>query len=201
MAVRRQFLTGGAVAAASVWVAPSVVRLDRAAAASGSGQCETPNVFGGAQYTTAPTITRPGGPLEDFISFVWNEHGPCELTQDLVVNRVTAGSFTGSSNENQVIPQGTCVCSFFVHGDRLDDDGLLTGTMTFGSTTILGLIYRTAELLASDELETPGTSYTYGAMEPGDTMDLDLTPGANSFSWEMLFGTGLDQVRVITSCP
>ena len=119
---------------------------------------------------------------------------------NLIVDRTTAGTFNGNSNQNATIPSGTTICSYFVHGDRLDNNGQLTGALGFENSTIIGLIYEVATLNDSAFLRVPGTTYSTGAMEGGDDMSLDLTPGANVLRWEMTFGPVVDQIRVITTC-
>jgi len=99
-----------------------------------------------------------------------------------------------------VIPAGTEIASYLVHGDRLNDSGILTGSLTFTNATILGLIYRTGQLNASNFLSAPNTSGNPQPMEGSDTMVLGLTPGSNTLSWSMRFGPALDNIRVIISC-
>lgn len=201
MTSRRTFLAGGSVAAGISWVAPSILTLDRVAAANGSGTCDTPSVASGAVLIAPPAVNPAGSALDSNTNtWVWPESGPCILANDLAVNRTSAGSFFGNSNEAATIPAGTCVCSHFVHGDRLDNSGTLTGSLSFGTASILGLIYRRTELNSSDFLGAPATTYTYGPMDSNDEMGLSLAPGANSLKWSMRFGAGLDQIRVITSC-
>lgn len=187
----------------TAWIAPSVLALDRVAAATGSVATDIPVASGGATYITPPATIAEGTPGLDSNTNTWvfQEVGPFTLTAGLAVNRVSAGSgFTGNSNENATIPAGTQICSFYVHGDRLDDNGTLTGTMTFGNASIIGLIYRTAQLNSSTYLQAPGTTYFNAPMEVSDLMWLDLTPGANSLRWSMRFGPALDGIRVITNC-
>jgi hypothetical protein len=196
-------LGGGLAVSTAAWVAPSVLTFDRVAAATGSGTAELPTVSNGALLISAPPTIQEGTPTLDSNTntFVFLETCNVVLTSNLIVNRVTAGSnFGGNSNENATIPIGTEVCSFYVHGDRLDDNGTLTGTMTFGSSTILGLIYRTTQLNNSSFLRAPGTTYFNAPMESSDKMWLDLTTGANSLRWRMRFGGALDGIRVITDC-
>jgi len=201
VATRRQVLSAGAGLTAAAWVSPSVIGLDRVAAAAPSSICEVPVVANGAIWLDpAPTTLAEGGPLDSNTNtFVFGEAGPVQLTADLQVNRTAAGTFTGNSDPGGTIPSGTWICSYLVHGDRLDDRGDLTGSMTFSSATILGLIYRNPELNSgSTFLEAPATTYVYGPMEGGDDMGFD---GGTTLRWEMGFGPHLDQIRVITSCP
>lgn len=196
-------LGGGLAVSTAAWIAPSVLTYDRVAAATGSNCPEIPTVSNGALFISPPATIQEGTPTldSDTNTFVFQEAGPVTLTSNLIVNRVTAGSdFGGSSNENATIPIGTEVCAFYAHGDKLSDNGFLTGTMTFGSSTILGLIYRTTQLNNSSYLQAPGTTYFNAPMEGSDRMWLDLTPGANSVSWRMRFGPALDGIRIITDC-
>ena len=87
-----------------------------------------------------------------------------------------------------------------MHGDRLDNNGRLTGAVTFSTNTVLGLIYEAGTFNATSFLETPGVNYVYGPMEGNDNMTLDLTPNANTVTWDMRFGGVTDQIRIITAC-
>ncbi len=204
MATRRQILRRSAAITATTWVAPSIIALDRVAAAAPSDtSCEVPAVVDGAVWLDPPpTSLLEGGPLDSNANtYVFSETpAPVTLTAPLVVNRVTAGSFGGNSNENASIAVGTTICSYFVHGDRLDDRGWLYGSLSFANSQIIGLIYRSAQMSASSFLEVPTTTYDIGPMESNDSMGFDLTPGANALRWEMRFGGHLDQIRVITTC-
>ena len=72
--------------------------------------------------------------------------------------------------------------------------------MTFSNSTIIGLIFERDTFNDSAFLRAAGTIYATGPMDNGDRMTLDLTPGANTFTWDIGLGGGLDQARVITSC-
>ena len=128
MSSRRSFLRAGAGVATATWLAPSVLSLDRVAAAAPSSICEVPSVADGAVWLDpSPPSTAEGQPVLDSNTntFVWAEAGPFQLANDLTVNRVSAGTFDGGSNEAATIAAGTWICSYFVHGDRLDDNGFL----------------------------------------------------------------------------
>ncbi len=161
-----------------------------------------PTITDDTAFYAAPTMsTGEGGILDSNTkTHVLQEAGPYVLTSDLTVNRTSAGAFDGGDNENKKIPAGTQVCSYMAHGDRLDDGGKLTGSMTFTDRKILGLVYRNNELKNSTFLEGPDATYVYGPMEGSDKMTLDLTPGANTVTWNMAFGPHLDQIRVIVEC-
>lgn len=204
MTSRRKLLSSSAALATTAWVAPSIVALDSVAAATPSDTvCELPEVFGGAiLHEPPPPDLSIGGPLDSNTNtHVFRETvAPVLLAAGLTVDRTTAGTFNGNSNQNATIASGTTICSYLVHGDRLDNSGRLQGGLSFGSSTIIGLIYETATLNASSFLRAPGVIYSTGAMEGGDNMSLDLTPGANTLRWDMQFGPVVDQIRVITSC-
>jgi len=202
MSSRRTLLRSGAALTTAAWVAPSVLTLERAAAATPSGGCEIPTMSnGGVWLSSPPASLAEGGVLDSPTeTYAFLEQGPVTLTADLTANRATAGTFGGNSNENAVIPAGTTICSYYVHGDRLDDNGFLTGTMQFSSHQIVGLIYRSNQMTASNFLRNPATTYDQGPMEGNDSMTMSLATGANTLSWSMRFGPHLDQIRVITSC-
>ena len=202
MVQRRRVIAGGAALGATAWVAPSVLTLDRVGAAVGSCIAETPTVGNGAVLIDPPPTIQEGTPGLDSNTntWVWLEQEAVVLMAPLTVNRVTDGTFNGGSNENATIPTGTQIASYYVHGDRLDDNGNLTGSLNFANASIIGLIYRTAELNASSFLRAPGTTYFNGPSEGGDTMGLSVVPGASDLRWNFRFGPALDGIRVIISC-
>lgn len=201
MATRRQLLASSAALAGTVWVTPSIVALDRVAAQTGSGVPEIPFLANGAVWADPPPTNLAIGATEsDTDSPVFLEAGCEVLANPIVVNRSTAGSFNGNSNEATVIPAGTAIASYFVHGDRDNIPGFLTGSMTFANQMILGLIYETAQFNATSFLEAPAVNYVYGPAEGNDNMTLDLTAGANTVTWNLRFGGATDQIRVITTC-
>ena len=201
--VSRRHILAASAATAAVWSAPTVVALDRAAAAEASGAGpEIPVVENGGMFIDPPATLAIGTPGldSDINTFVFLESGCTVLDAPITVDRSTAGVFNGNSNQNAMIPAGTKICSYFVHGDRLNNNGRLTGSAMFSTNTILGLIYETTTFNATSFLEAPGTTYQYGPMEGGDNMTLDLTPGANRVTWDMRFGPASDQIRIITAC-
>jgi len=201
MVTRRHVLTGSAGAVA-IWAAPTVVGLGPIAAAQASGPgAEIPTLIPGAVWADPPPPDLSPGAVESNTDTpVFLEADGYVLTTSIVVNRSSPGSFSGNSNENTTIPAGTTICSYFVHGDRLDIPGRLDGGLIFSTNTILGLIYETAQFTATDFLEVSGVTYDYGPAEGNDFMTLDLTPGANTVTWDMRFGGVTDQIRIITAC-
>lgn len=202
MVSRRQIIAASA-ASAAVWSAPSVVALDRVAAATPSGCApEVPTVDSGAMLIAPPPELAPNSSSLDnnTTTFVFIESSCVVLDAPITVDRSTAGVFNGNSNQGATIPAGTKICSYIVHGDRLDNNGRLTGAAMFSINPILGLIYEMATFNATSFLEVPGTNYVYGPMEGSDNMTLDLTPGANRVTWDMRFGGVTDQIRIITAC-
>lgn len=196
-------LAGGLAAAGTTWMAPSIIGLDRAAAARSShvGRCETPRLEGQAEWLSSdPANTVVGGPLQSAkTSYVWMEQGPCELEDDLLVNRKTAGNWYGDNfGEKAFIEKGTCVCSYFVHGDHIEISEFVAA-LHFTSSTILGIIYRNSELVSSSFLEAPGTAYTYYKMDAKDEMSFN---GSTTLKWNMVYDEPKDpdQMRVIVSC-
>jgi len=195
-------IASSAAAATAIWVTPSIIALDSAAVAAQSGPGpEIPVLANGAVwFDPAPPNLAIGAIESDTDSPVFLEAGCTVLDNPIVVNRSSAGAFNGDSNENTVVSAGTSIASYFVHGDRDNIPGFLTGSATFTSQTILGLIYETAQFNATNFLEVTGTNYVYGPAEVNDNMTLDLTPGSNTVTWNLRFGGATDQIRIITTC-
>ena len=200
--ISRRKLVVSSAAATTVWIAPAVLSSGRIAAAEASGPGpEIPAPGPGTVLLDPPPPDLGIGVVESNTeTFVFLEAGPVVLNAPITVNRASAGAFDGSDNENAAIPAGTRICSYFVHGDRLNIPGRLIGSVQFSVTPILGMIYELAQFNATSFLEVPGTSYAYGAAEGNDFMTLDLTPGANVATWDMRFGGATDQIRIITAC-
>ncbi len=158
-------------------------------------------VSAGAQLIDPPQNTREGQVLDsNSNTFVWAESGPVVLDADLAIDRIAPGEFNGIDTVPGVIPAGTEVCSWYIVGDREDDRGRLSGTVSFGDEDVLGLIFRNANLRASNSLGADGTSYTVGQMEGGDRMTLSNDGGVDTFMVDMAFGPHTDAVRIITNC-
>jgi len=198
---RRQVVGAGSSIAATAWVAPSVLALDRVAAATGSELCEHPQVFAPASWEDPPPLDldKDTGIASNDTTWVFFEQGPIALEKDIEVNRVTEGSFNGKSEEKVDLLEGTVVCSHYVHANRLDDTDtpLPTGTLTFPTATILGLIYRSGELKKSDFLEAAGTNYDYHNAEEEDL----FTWSGGSLSWSFVPGNDVRGIRILTACP
>ena len=201
MATRRHILTGSAGVVA-VWATPTIVGFGPIAAAQASGPGpEIPSLTPGAVLADPPPPDLSIGAVESNTdTLVFLEAGCVILTAPIIVNRSSPGSFNGNSNENTTVPAGTKICSYFVHGDRLNLPGRLAGGATFSTNPILGLIYETAQFNATSFLEVPGVNYAYGPAEGNDFMTLDLTPGSNTVTWDLRFGGATDQIRIITAC-
>jgi len=159
-------------------------------------------VSAGTVFLSDPPLSlKEGGVLDDnFNSYVFIEKVCWTLDGDLFLNRGSSGSFTGASNERIVVSSGTKISSYYMHADRLDDNGLLSGGVSFSDGEVLGLIYRRSELDDSNFLRNSATNYFQGPMESSDGMSLLRFAGNQTVTWSCLFGGHLDQIRIITSC-
>ena len=88
----------------------------------------------------------------------------------------------------------------------IESDGSASGEMRFQGTItfdgeILGLIYSVAGLQGSGTLRNPAVAYKRGGVEGNDFLEMSHQAGAHSVSWDMSFGAGLDQMRIIVACP
>ena len=218
---RRDFLRKAGVAGVGVtaasWVAPNI--LTTAARAAGTDPC--PNVTsttnvpgtnlnrlvpGTAPFVAPNNNTLVSNPVlvSDTLTNIWFEQR-LTTTSPVKVNRVTPGTFNGSNNENVTLPAGGTYCSYFIHGDRATA-GELRGSVSFPADyRIAGLIYRRAELEASNVFYSPaltctctsGVACCYHPMESSDSMTWTSSGGVDSLSWVMTFGNERDQIRVL----
>lgn len=135
----------------------------------------------------------------DTDTFVFQETTCAPLAQDLVVDRLSDGVFSGATSEGATIPAGTLVATFIVSVDR-DTSGTTVGSVSF-SDPILGLSYRRASFEdGTDLFGIPGLCYptTTGTYFEGND---DLTLAGATFAWEAAMGgVWADVARVIVAC-
>ena len=154
-------------------------------------------VADGARLVEPPATTVEGGPLDaEAESFVWVESGPVTLDDELVVDLAPQGAWGGADGGGVTIPAGSTVCSLFVHGDRLDDSGVLTGSLRLTDARVLGVAASSGGLWRSRFLRAPEVEHRIGKMEPLDRVEVT----DDAVAWEMWFGPATDQLRVITDC-
>lgn len=196
---RRRLLLGGAALTGTAWVAPSIVGIDRVAAATGSaGSVITAST--GVTILDPPPASMALNVIEsDTTTFVVAESECTVLPSDIVVNRASPGTFNGDSNELAVIPAGTAVCSFYVSADRATN-GNLVGSLTF-ATPILGLIYELPQFQATTPiLGIPGMAYP---TENGAYIERNDDFVLSTFTVEWNFymgGVWSDVMRVVIAC-
>ena len=185
---RRRVMTGAA-AATAVWVAPSVVGLDRVAAAAASAA--DPTVTGNAVFATLSPgeSLRPEGTTyssnTDF--FVFAE----------ACNTLTSGQSTDSG---MTLPTGQLVSSYLIHYSPATGTATLTGTVTLPGT-IVGYDFTDASLAATDaQWGVPGINYGVGSrrMEippKGDNDTVTFSGSTVSLSMFASFAF-VDQIRI-----
>jgi len=158
---------------------------------------------GGATMVGQPPTSGEGTDREsdDNPATVWTESGPLTLPSNLTVNATVGGTHTGNSNENATIPAGTEVCSYYVQIDRATN-GRDQGSISFPDTEILGVIYKSNSLTASDGI-VGGENTTYSGrrgLEGGDYLTIDHDTGTVEWDINMLGNTYTDDIRILTAC-
>ena len=134
-----------------MWAAPSVTGLGitPAAAASAGDSCPVPVIsafegqtnfaFGGQLTAGADLTQNDASPFSsDTTGFIFNETGPVQIG---------AG---GYQSETAFIPEGTWVCSIYVHASSVTGTFRYRATISFPGSTILGYDGRTGPLQNSD---------------------------------------------------
>jgi len=128
------------------------------------------------------------------------------LTDNLLVDIVTPGSFPGDPLSTDVIPAGTKVSSYLLHADRVDAAGqpplVVNGSVEF-EEKVLGLIILENSLNTSDGIlgaSAINHYYPTGKIRRGIELNgSDLVQWSGDiveFGFEM--GSIMDQVRIIT---
>ena len=185
---RRRVMTGAA-AATAVWVAPSVVGLDRVAAAAASAP--DPTVTGNAVFTTLSPgeSLRPEGTTyssnTDF--FVFAE----------ACNTLTSGQSTDSG---MTLPTGQLVSSYLIHYSPATGTATLTGTVTLPGN-IVGYDFTDASLAATDaQWGIGGVNYGVGRrrmeIPPEGTNDTVTFSGSTVSLTMRAAATFVDQIRI-----
>ena len=188
---RRRMVTSSAATAAVVWVAPSVVGLDRVAAASGSAA--TPSFSGAATPGTLsfgesllPTVAQYSSNTQFFV-----------FEESCVT--LAAGQMTDSGD---VLPTGVLITSHLIHYSPASGAPTLVGGVTFDGT-IVGYDWTDDTLVATDaQGGVPGVTYGVGSRRlelPGrntvnDTLDVTM-PGTINLSL-LAAANFADQLRV-----
>lgn len=179
----------GAAAATAVWVAPSVVGLDRVAAAAASAA--DPTVTGNAVFATLSPgeSLRPEGTTyssnTDF--FVFAE----------ACNTLTSGQSTDSG---MTLPTGQLVSSYLIHYSPATGTATLTGTVTLPGT-IVGYDFTDASLAATDaQWGIGGVNYGVGRrrmeIPPEGTNDTVTFSGSTVSLTMRAAATFVDQIRI-----
>lgn len=150
--------------AAAVWAAPTVTGLGIApvAAASTGRACPVPilsdfegelNFMYSGQLTSGTDLTENGVPFSsDETGFVFSESTPVQIGPG------------GYQTETAFIPEGTWVCSIYLHASPVTGTNRYRATISVPGSIILGYDGRTTNLGNSDPaFAVPGVNYNGAA--------------------------------------
>lgn len=184
---RRHVVSAFAATTTATWVAPSVLRLDRVAAAVGSE--DPPTVTGAAVLGTlaAGESLRP-----ESVQYSSN-------TQFFVFDeQSTTLTSPQTTDSGMVLPTGVEICSHLIHWSPATGTTNLTGTVNF-SGTIVGYDWQDATLAATDaQWAIPGVNYGVGRrrMEfPGNDQLVFTLPGTLAITMAAN-AAFVDQIRI-----
>lgn len=144
-----------------------------------------------------PTIAE-----NDDTAIIFQETNGTPLTQDLVVDATNTGLIagTGSGAVPGSIEAGTRVRSYYIHAEPTHDGPEpYAGSVRF-ETPVLGIIFRTSSLDASDALLSPNTTYASARML-GSADSFVLSPDRTQVTIDFNVTIGRDQIRIITAVP
>lgn len=186
---RRRVVTGVA-AATAVWVAPSIVGLDRVAAASPSAGA--PSLTGDAVFgiLTSGESLRPQGTMysSDTEFFVFAE----------ACNTLTSGQPTDAGT---TLPTGVLVSSYLIHFSPATTSLTLAGAVTLPGT-IVGYDFSDASLAATDaQWGVSGINYGVGRrrmeIPPENVVNDTVTFSGSTVTLTMFASQNfVDQIRV-----
>lgn len=149
---RRRMLKGGVAGAAALWATPVVTGLGitPAAAASGGRSCPTPVItaFQGdidfqfeGQLLSGTDLTQNSTAFSsDTTGFIFNESPPVQIGPG------------GYQSETEFIPEGTWVCSIYIHASPSTATTRYRATISVPGSVVLGYDGRTSELENSDPM-------------------------------------------------
>jgi MYXO-CTERM domain-containing protein len=173
-----------------------------------SAQAGIVSVSGAASQVAAPGSAAQNSGLESFTTAaVFNEQQNVTLAQAALVNATTSGFFnTVAALTPGSIAIGTLVSSHYLHADPVGSGGVVysyTGSVTFDAD-ILGVAALNAELIGSNFLGAPGTSYpgvanVNGIDYPDNTDSFTISADRRTLSFNVAAWTGADALRVITA--
>lgn len=172
-----------------------------------SAQAGIVSVSGAAVMGAAPaSVVQNAGPESNTGVAVFNEQQGFTLTQAALVDATSAGLFnTLASLTPGSIAMGTVVSSYYLHADPVGSSGTVytyVGSVTFDSE-ILGIAGLNAQLLGTDLLGAPGTTYptaqTVNGVELDGTDFFRISVDRRSLDFRLLAWAGADSLRVITA--
>jgi hypothetical protein len=148
-----------------------------------------------------PTDARLGDLVDLDVLQVFPESSGVVLGSALGVNATASGTYDNGAGPGGDLSAGTTVDSFMVVCDSGGRSATCTGSITF-DTNVLGLIFSTADLAASDSiLGIPGTLYSgtlvNRGQEAGDSVTLSADLRTVSFI-DTVASPG-DDIRIVTA--
>jgi len=164
----------------------------------------------GASLITAPGSIVPNTAAieSNTLASVFNELQNVTLLQAATVDATTSGFFNSvASLTPGSIAAGTLVSSHYLHVDPVGSSGTVytyRGTVTFDAD-ILGVSARNAQILDTNFLGAPGTTYTtsgnVNGLDYGDgTLDsFTISGDRRTLSFVLQAWAGADALRVITA--
>ena len=148
-----------------------------------------------------PADARLGELVDPDVLQVFPESSDVDLGSALAVNATAAGTYDNGVGPGAELAAGITVDSFMVVCDSGGRSATCTGSITF-DTNVLGLIFSTADLAASDAiLGHPGTLYSgtlaNRGQEAGDSVTLSSDLRTVSFV-DTVSSPG-DDIRIVTA--
>jgi hypothetical protein len=147
--------------------------------------------------------TPTNGTVPGYTAFVYDERQSVTLPSVLALDAHGDGAYDFPSDLNGgSLPAGTIVDSHLVHADDVPNSGsevITDGVLTF-DTPVLGVITSDGNLLASDFLGDPGTTFA-ASLRAADIAKpaLDtVSVAGNTVTVHFLTRAAIDEVRVIT---
>lgn len=175
--------------------------------AMASAQAGIVSVTGATAQITAPGNAVQNTGLESNTqALVFGELQNFTLSQTAAVNATTTGLFDAAADLTPgVIGIGTLVSSYYLHADPVGSGGVTfryVGSVTFDSD-ILGIAALGNELLATNFLGAPGTTYpgastVNGVDFPDGTDSFTISGDRRTLNFTLVAWAGADALRVIT---
>lgn len=163
-------------------------------------QAQIITTTGNLVVSSPPASVNPNATESDTETLIFFE-STALLSADLSVDGINPGTY--NSAVSGVVPSGTNVSSYFLHGDKVGSTAsavMMAGSVTFAQD-ILGVIATSPKLTASNFLGAPGTIYGTNSLRDFELSANEFFTISNdlkTLTYQLNVSDSADQLRIVT---